>query len=94
MGKAEIIKDSVKGILSMMVMVLIFVIGILVLCFSSLLVGHQEELKTAEGEIIYVDQASSHGSSGKGTTIVVENDDDLKVKVIKPISPNESVIGQ
>lgn len=94
MGKTEIIKDSVKGIFSMMVMVLIFVIGILVLISSATLVGHQETLKTAEGEIIYLDEEGSSGSTGTRTTIVVENDDNLKVKVVQPISPTESVEGQ
>lgn len=86
MEKSDIIKESIKGILSMLVMILIFVIGILAVYFSSLLVGHQETLKTSSGEVIYVDQKSTHESSGNGTTIVVEKDDNLRVKQITPLS--------
>ena len=86
MEKSDIIKESIKGILSMLVMILIFVIGILAVYFSSLLVGHQETLKTSSGEVIYVDQKSTNESSGNGTTIVVEKDDNLRVKQITPLS--------
>lgn len=87
MDKSDIIKESIKRILSMLVLILIFVIGILAVCFSSLLVGHQESLKTSSGEFIYLDQNNTHGSTGNGTTIVVETDDNLRVKQITPLSP-------
>lgn len=86
MDKSDIIKESIKRILSMLVMILIFVIGILAVYFSSLLVGHQETLKTSSGEVISVDQKSTHESSGDRTTIVVEKDDNLRVKQITPLS--------
>jgi len=85
-GKSELIKESIKKIISMLIMVLIFVIGILAMYFSSLLIGHQETLKTSSEEVIYVDSSDSHESSGTGTTIVQEKDDNLKVRQITPVS--------
>lgn len=91
MGKAELIKESLKKVISMGIMVLIFVIAILALYFSSLLIGHQETLKTSSGEVIYVDNSSdSHEQTG--TTIVQEKDDNLKIRQVTPVSGISNVI--
>lgn len=87
MGKAELIKDSLKKIISMGIVVLIFVIAILSLYFSSILVGHQETLKTSSDEVIYLDGSESHESTEGGVTIVQETDDSLRVRQITPLSP-------
>ena len=91
MEKSEFIKDSVKRILGMMVMILIFVIGILALYFSSLLVGQQEELKTSEDEfIIYQDELDEQEESSiTDGVVVVLNDDSLSVRVVKPLTSKE-----
>ena len=87
MGKSELIKESLKKVISMGIMVLIFVIAILALYFSSILIGHQETLKTSSDELIYVDSIDSYESSGTVTTIVPDNDDNLRVRQITPLSP-------
>lgn len=94
MEKTEFIKDSVKRILGMSVMILVFVIGILALYFSSLLIGQQETLKTSEDEfIIYLDEGETHKESSEtDSPIVVLNDDNLTVREVKPLSPTEGVL--
>ncbi len=92
MGKAELIKESLKKVISMGIMVLIFVIAILALYFSSLLIGHQETLKTSSGEVIYVDNSSDSHEPAGGTTIVQERDDNLKVRQVTPVSGISDVI--
>ena len=73
-----------------MILILIFVIAIFAVYFSSLLVGQQEELRTAGGEDLYV-TVTNGDSSGSDSTIVVENSDELKVKQITPLSPTEGL---
>lgn len=90
MEKSDLIKESIKSLLSMMILILIFVIAIFAVYFSSLLVGQQEELRTAGGEDLYV-TATNGDSSGSDSTIVVENSDELKVKQITPLSPTEGL---
>ena len=90
MEKSDLIKESIKSLLSMMILILIFVIAIFAVYFSSLLVGQQEELRTAGGEDLYV-TVTNGDSSGSDSTIVVENSDELKVKPITPLSPTEGL---
>ena len=90
MEKSDLIKESIKSLLSMMILILIFVIAIFAVYFSSLLVGQQEELRTAGGEDLYV-TVTNGDSSGSDSTIVVENSDELKVKQITPLSPTEGL---
>ena len=90
MEKSDLIKESIKSLLSMMILILIFVIAIFAVYFSSLLVGQQEELRTAGGEHLYV-TVTNGDSSGSDSTIVVENSDELKVKPITPLSPTEGL---
>ena len=92
MGKVDLIKDSIKRIFGMMVMILIFVIGILALHFSTLLVGQQETIKTTGGEELYVTNTQNQ-SSGPAGSIVMESDEDLRVKQIAPVTPVEEVKG-
>ena len=96
MEKSEFIKDSVKRILGMMVMILVFVVGILALYFSLLLVGQQETLKTTEDEyIVYLDEGEKQETpSEKDGSVVVVNDDSLRVQVVTPLTPTEGVKGQ
>ncbi len=80
----------------MSVMILVFVIGILALQFSSLLVGQQETLKTTEDEyIVYLDEGEKQETpSEKDGSVVVVNDDSLRVQVVTPLTPTEGVKGQ
>ena len=92
MEKSEFIKDSVKRILGMMVMILVFTIAILVLCFSSLLVGQQETLKTNGEEFVLLDGDETPGEATETDgAVVVLNDDNLRMQVIKPLSPTKGV---
>jgi hypothetical protein len=88
MDRSGYIKDYVKRLLGMMVMILVFVLGITLLYFSSLLVGQQEMLKTTDGDILYSDEVKH---SDEPATIVVENDENLKIRHIAPLSPVEDV---
>ena len=94
MEKSEFIKDSIKRILGMMVMILVFAIGIFVLYFSSLLVGQQEMLKTTGEEfIIYLDDEEEHEvMSRTESTTSGEKDDNTGVRVVKPLAPVEGVL--
>ena len=96
MGKNELIKDSVKKILGTAVMILVFTIGLLALQLSLVLVGHQEELKTGEGEfIIYQDDGEMlEAPSVTDGAVVVLNDGSLSFQVVKPMTPTEGIKGQ
>lgn len=96
MDKSDYIKDSIKRIFGTSVMILIFVIGILALHVSFLLVGQQENLKTSGEEfIIYLDEVQKNEETSKtGGSVYVEKTDNLKVQVVKPVSPTEGVKGQ
>ena len=91
MEKSEFIKNSVKRILGMMIMILVFTIGILALYFSALLVGQQETLKTTGEEfIIYLDEGGGNEETAKtDSAVFVEIDDNLRVQEIKPLTPVE-----
>lgn len=92
MEKSEFIKDSIKRILGMMVMILVFAIGIFVLYFSSLLVGQQETLKTNGEEFVLLDGDETPGEATETDgAVVVLNDDNLRMQVIKPLSPTKGV---
>lgn len=91
-NKSEMLKESVKRLVSTFVMVFIFVIGLLAVQVSSLIVGQQEEFKTTGGEEVYVNRTDE--SSATGGTIVVENDKNLRVREITPVKTVESINGQ
>ena len=96
MEKNEIIKGSIKRILGSMVMILVFTIGLIALQLSLVLVGHQEELKTGDGEfVIYQDEVENQEEPSMADgVIVVVNDDSLSFQVVKPMTPTEGVKGQ
>ena len=78
----------------MLVTILIFVIGILALYFSSLLIGQQEKLKTTGVEVFYYEVEDTHNSSQSGDTIEIQTGNDLRVQEIKPLSPMDGEKGK